>query len=105
MAKITYIAFDNTEYAVDAAPGQTLMQTAKDNNIPGIDADCGGACICGTCHVYIEPAWREMLRQRTDIETATIEFSSDVAAHSRLACQITITDALDGLVVRMPESQ
>ena len=105
MAKITYITFDNNEYVADVHPGQTLMQGAKDNNIPGIDADCGGACICGTCHVYIDEAWRARIGSRTKIEVATIEFSSDVEPHSRLACQIKITEDLDGLIVRMPESQ
>src|SRR5579871_5971235 len=105
MPRITYIGFDGTEYAVEATPGQTLMQAAKDNNIPGIDADCGGACICGTCHIYIDPPWQKQLEKRTEIETATIEFASDVAPHSRLACQVPVTEALDGLIVRMPESQ
>jgi ferredoxin, 2Fe-2S len=105
MAKITYIAFSGDEYLVDVAPGLTLMQGAKDNNIPGILADCGGCCICGTCHVYIDPAWRERLATRTEIENATIEFSSDVEPHSRLACQIKISEELDGLVVSMPETQ
>jgi ferredoxin len=86
-------------------PGTTLMRGAKDNDIPGIDADCGGAGICGTCHVYIAPAWRQRLAARTAIEKATIEFSSDVEPHSRLACQIKISEELDGLIVRMPESQ
>jgi 2Fe-2S ferredoxin len=105
MAKITYIEFNGAEHAVDVEPGQTLMQGARDNNIPGIDADCGGACVCGTCHVYVEPAWQQRLAIRTEIEKATIEFSSDVVPHSRLACQIKITPDLDGLVVRMPETQ
>lgn len=105
MAKITYITYHGAEYAVDVPAGLTLMQGARDNNIPGIDADCGGACVCGTCHVYIDPAWRTRLAKRTEIETATIEFSSDVLEHSRLACQIKIEEDLDGLVVRMPETQ
>jgi 2Fe-2S ferredoxin len=105
MTKITYITFGGDEYEVDVAPGLSLMQGAKDNNVPGIAADCGGACICGTCHVYIDPAWRTLLGMRTEIEKATIEFSSDVEAHSRLSCRIKITEELDGLVVRLPESQ
>ena len=105
MAKITYIEFGGTEHTVDVEPGATLMQGARDNNIPGIAADCGGACICGTCHVYIAPNWRTRLATRTEIEKATIEFSSGVQPYSRLACQIKITEELDGLIVRMPESQ
>ena len=105
MAKITYITYAGEEHVVDVPPGDTLMRGAKDNNIPGIDADCGGACVCGTCHVYIDPSWWERLSTRTEIETATIEFSSDVQENSRLACQIKISEELDGLVVRMPEVQ
>jgi len=105
MVNITYIEFGGTEHAVEVEPGTTLMQGARDNNIPGIAADCGGACICGTCHVYIDPAWRARLATRTEIETATIEFASDVEPYSRLACQIKITEDLDGLTVRLPESQ
>jgi 2Fe-2S ferredoxin len=105
MAKITYITFTGEEHVVDVLPGATLMHGAKDNNIPGIDADCGGACVCGTCHVYIDPSWWQHLSTRTEIETATIEFSSDVKENSRLACQIKISEDLDGLVVRMPETQ
>lgn len=105
MARITYIEFDGTAHTADVAPGCSLMQGARDNNIPGILADCGGCCVCGTCHVYIEPPWCAQLATRTEIEKATIEFASDVEPHSRLACQITITEALDGLIVRMPESQ
>ncbi len=105
MPQITYIEFNGTPHRLDVEPGLTLMHGARDNNIPGIAADCGGACVCGTCHVYIDEAWRERIGGRTAIESATIEFSSDVTPHSRLACQITITDALDGLVVRLPESQ
>lgn len=105
MVQITYIEFGGAAHTVDVRPGTTLMRGAKDNLIPGINADCGGSCICGTCHVYIEPAFRARLAGRTEIEKATIEFASDVEPYSRLACQITITEELDGLTVKLPESQ
>lgn len=105
MVKITYIEFGGREHVVDAALGISVMEGAKRNDIPGIDADCGGACSCGTCHVYVDPAWRARVGDRNALEEATIEFASGVETDSRLACQIQITDELDGLIVRMPESQ
>ena len=105
MAKITYIGFDGAEHVVDVPPGKSVMEGAKSNSIPGIDANCGGGCSCGTCHVYIDEAWRARVGGRTELEVATLEFAEDVAENSRLACQIPVTEALDGLVVRMPESQ
>ena len=105
MAKITYIEFNGESHIVEVAPGLTVMEGAKKNNIPGIDADCGGGCSCATCHVYVDPAWRDRVGGRTEIEDATIEFAENVAEGSRLSCQIKVTDALDGLIVRTPESQ
>jgi 2Fe-2S ferredoxin len=105
MAKITYIEFGGAEHVVDVAPGVSLMQGAKSHNIPGIDADCGGGCSCATCHVYVDPAWMARVGDRNSIEDATIEFADKVEANSRLACQVKITEELDGLVVRMPASQ
>jgi len=105
MVKITYIEFNGREHVVDVPPGLSVMEGARRNNIPGIDADCGGGCSCGTCHVYVEPDWREPVGGRTEIEKATIEFAENVEENSRLSCQIKVTEALDGLVVRMPESQ
>ncbi|MGB8366639.1 MAG: 2Fe-2S iron-sulfur cluster-binding protein [Rhizomicrobium sp.] len=105
MAKITYIEFNGREHVVDIKPGLSVMEGAKTNNIPGIDADCGGGCSCGTCHVYVDTAWLARVGGRTPIEDATIEFADNVKDNSRLSCQIKITDALDGLIVRMPESQ
>lgn len=105
MAKITYIEFDGTAHVVDVAPGISVMEGARKNKIRGIDADCGGGCSCGTCHVYIDPAWRAQVGGRNPLEDATIEFASNVMENSRLSCQIKVTDELDGLVVRMPESQ
>lgn len=106
MAKITYIEHDGTEHTVEVKPGLTVMEGAVKNNIPGIDADCGGSCACGTCHVYVDDAWREKAGVHSAMEEPMIEFvTAPVQPNSRLSCQIKVTDALDGLIVRMPESQ
>ena len=105
MAKITYIQFDGTETAVEVKPGLSVMEGAIKNNIPGIDADCGGACACATCHVYVDEAWREKVGEASAMEESMLDFAENVEPNSRLSCQIRVTDELDGLVVRMPESQ
>jgi ferredoxin, 2Fe-2S len=105
MAKITYIEFDGTEHVVDVKPGLSVMEGAVKNNIPGIDADCGGACACATCHVYVDEAWREKTGASSAMEESMLDFAENVEANSRLSCQIKVSDDLDGLVVRMPESQ
>ena len=105
MPKITYIDASGTERTVEGKNGMTVMETAIKHNIPGIDADCGGACACATCHVYVEPEWLERLGPQSDMEQSMLDFAEDVRPASRLACQIKITGALDGLVVRLPESQ
>ncbi len=81
------------------------MTGAVQNNIPGIDADCGGACSCATCHVYIDDAWREKVGEPSDLEQSLLDFAHNAQASSRLSCQVEVTDDLDGLVVRMPEVQ
>jgi 2Fe-2S ferredoxin len=105
MARITYIEFNGQEHVVHAPSGSSVMEGAKNNGISGIDADCGGACSCGTCHVYVDPAWLSRVGGRTPLEEATIDFASNVEPNSRLSCQIKVTSDLDGLVVRLPESQ
>jgi ferredoxin, 2Fe-2S len=105
MPKITYIEFDGREHAVEVKPGLSVMEGAIKNNVPGIDADCGGACACATCHVYVEEAWREKTGTASAMEESMLDFAENVEPNSRLSCQIRVTDALDGLVVRMPESQ
>ena len=105
MPKITYIDATGKERVVEAKNGMTVMETAIKHNVPGIDADCGGACACATCHVYVEPEWLERLGPQSDMEQSMLDFAEDVRPASRLACQIKITGELDGLVVRMPESQ
>jgi 2Fe-2S ferredoxin len=105
MAKVTYIEFSGREHRVDVQPGLSVMEGAKKNEVPGIDADCGGGCSCGTCHIYVDPAWLARVGGRTEIEEAMIEFADNVEPNSRLACQIPVTENLDGLIVRLPESQ
>ena len=106
MAKITYIEHNGTEHVVEVANGLTVMEGARDNNIPGIDADCGGACACSTCHVYVHPDWVAKLAPREDMEEDMLDFAFEPdPTRSRLTCQIKVTDDLDGLVVHMPEKQ
>jgi 2Fe-2S ferredoxin len=105
MPKITYIEFDGTEHTVDVRNGLTVMEGAIKNNVPGIDADCGGACACATCHVYVDEAWREKTGKASAMEESMLDFAQNVEPNSRLSCQIKVTDQLDGLIVRMPEEQ
>jgi len=105
MPKITYIEFDGTEHTVEVRNGLTVMEGAIKNNVPGIDADCGGACACATCHVYVDEAWRAKTGTASTMEESMLDFAQNVEPNSRLSCQIKVTDALDGLIVRMPEEQ
>jgi 2Fe-2S ferredoxin len=105
MAKITYIEFNGTENVINVEPGMSVMQGAVKNGVKGIDADCGGACACATCHVYVDPAWTAKTGEQNDIEKSMLDFAENVAPNSRLSCQINVTEELDGLIVRMPESQ
>jgi ferredoxin, 2Fe-2S len=105
MAKITYIEHDGTEHTVDVKPGLSVMEGAVKNNIPGIDADCGGACACATCHVYVDEAWQAKTGTPTAMEESMLDFAEGVEPNSRLSCQIKVSDELEGLIVRLPESQ
>ncbi|MGY6703696.1 2Fe-2S iron-sulfur cluster-binding protein [Roseinatronobacter sp.] len=106
MARITYVEFNGTEHVVDVAAGLTVMEGARDNGIPGIEADCGGACACSTCHVYIAPEWVEKLPPKDPMEEDMLDFAFQPdAQRSRLTCQVKVTDDLDGLKVFMPEKQ
>ncbi|WP_417259264.1 2Fe-2S iron-sulfur cluster-binding protein [Celeribacter sp.] len=106
MAKITYVEFNGTEHVVDVPNGRTVMEGARDNGIPGIDADCGGACACSTCHVYVAPEWVEKLTAKDAMEEDMLDFAYQPdPVRSRLTCQIKVTDDIDGLVVNMPEKQ
>ena len=105
MPKVSFIAFDGTRHEVDVPVGTTLMRAAVDNDVPGIDADCGGRCACATCHVFVDAAWLDRTGARTPVEEEMLNFAAELRDNSRLACQITLTEALDGLVVAMPEGQ
>ena len=105
MAKITYIEFNGKEHVLDVAPGISVMQGAINNNVRGIIAECGGACSCATCHVYVDEAWVDKLEAKSETEEAMLEAILDPQPNSRLSCQIKVTDDLDGLVVRLPTKQ
>lgn len=106
MAKIIYIEHNGTEHVAEVANGLTVMEGARDNGIPGIEADCGGACACSTCHVYVAPDWVEKVPAKQAMEADMLDFAYEPdAVRSRLTCQIKVTDDLDGLVVNMPERQ
>jgi len=105
MAKITFIQPDGTEQVVEAENGLTVMEAAKLNDVPGIEAECGGACACATCHVYVDEAWREKTGKRETMEEDMLDFAFNVRDESRLCCQVTVSSALDGLVLRVPEKQ
>lgn len=105
MAKIVFVEHDGTEHAVEAKDGASVMLAAVNNGVPGIDADCGGACSCATCHVYVNEEWLAKVGEVTPIEEAMLSLSSDRKENSRLSCQIEVSDELDGLVVHTPEFQ
>jgi ferredoxin, 2Fe-2S len=105
MTKIIYIEHNGTEHELDVACGRSVMQGAVDNGVLGILAECRGACSCGTCHVYIDPAWVDKVGNKNATEAGMLEDVCAAQPNSRLSCQIKVTDALDGLIVRMPEKQ
>lgn len=105
MTKITFIQPDGKSQTVDADNGLTVMEAAKLNNIEGIEAECGGACACATCHVYVDDAWREKTGKAADMEEDMLDFAFDVRDSSRLCCQIKVSDAINGLIVRVPAKQ
>jgi ferredoxin, 2Fe-2S len=105
MPTITLIEFSGQEHTIDAEAGKSLMQNALDNAVPGIDADCGGACACGTCHCFVEGDWAGETGEADPMEEAMLGMRPDREDNSRLSCQIQVTDAMDGMVVRLPEFQ
>ncbi|MFL5115294.1 MAG: 2Fe-2S iron-sulfur cluster-binding protein [Microvirga sp.] len=105
MAKITYIEHNGTQHAIDVKTGLSVMEGAVKNNIPGIDADCGGACACATCHVYVDEEWKDVVGPPSPMEEDMLDFASDVRPTSRLSCQIRVRPELDGLVVQTPKRQ
>ena len=105
MPKITYIEHNGKTHVQEVPNGLTVMEGAVQNNIPGIDADCGGSCACATCHVYIDDKWFDKLPNKEDAEQDMLDMAFEPNKFSRLACQITVTDKLNGLVVKMPSKQ
>lgn len=105
MAKIIYIEPSGKEHALEVATGSSVMQGAVNGNVRGIIAECGGACSCATCHVYVDDAWTARIGKKTDTEEAMLDAVCDLQPNSRLSCQIEVTQELDGLVVRMPVKQ
>src|SRR5882672_8370385 len=105
MPKITYIEHDGKTHTVDAAAGSTVMENAIKNGVPGIVAECGGACSCATCHVHVDEAWTGKVGGPSPMEEDMLDFAFDVKPTSRLSCQIKVTDDLDGLVVHTPAQQ
>ena len=105
MAKITYIDAEGTRYEVEAENGSTVMENAIRNGVPGIEAECGGACACATCHVYVDEAFKEIVGEPEPMEEDMLDFAYDVRPNSRLSCQIRVRDELDGLIVTVPSAR
>ena len=105
MAKITFIQPDGRAQTVEGEAGMTVMETAKKHLVDGIEAECGGACACATCHVYVDDQWRERVGPPAEMEEDMLDFAFDVRESSRLSCQIKVTPELDGLIVRVPDKQ
>ena len=105
MPKVTFTDHDGNVRTVDADNGESVMQAARRNDVPGIDADCGGACACGTCHCYVESGWREVAGDADIMEESMLGMRPDRDDGSRLSCQIDVTPDMDGMVVRLPEFQ
>jgi ferredoxin, 2Fe-2S len=105
MIKITFIDSEGTSRSVEAEEGSTVMEAAIRNGIPGIEAECGGACSCATCHVYVDEEWADAAGQPQPMEEDMLDFAFDVRPNSRLSCQIRVRPELDGLVVQTPTRQ
>ena len=105
MPKITYIEQDGKTHTIEVATGLSVMEGAIQNNIPGIDADCGGSMACATCHVYVKEEWFNKLPKKEDGEEDMLDMAFEPKKNSRLSCQLMVSDQLDGLVVNLPEKQ
>lgn len=105
MGKVTYIEFNGSEHTVDLGDGLSIMEGAVSNNIRGINGDCGGQRACATCHVFVDPAWIDKVGTMSEQENELLELAPERGETSRLSCQIAMSSELDGIVVRMPESQ
>jgi len=105
MPKITYIEHNGKSHTIDVSNGLSVMEGAVQNNIPGIDADCGGGMACATCHVYVKEEWFDKLPKKEDGEEDMIDMAHEPNKFSRLSCQLSVSDEIDGLVVQFPEKQ
>jgi len=105
MAKITYITHSGESFEVEADAGSTVMEAALKNSVPGIDAECGGACACATCHVYVDEDWVAKTGKAEAMEEDMLDFAHEIKPSSRLSCQMRVSDELDGLIIRIPETQ
>ena len=105
MPKITYIEHSGKSHVVEVPNELSVMEGAVQNNIPGITADCGGACACATCHVYVDEKWFDKLKKKDEAEQDMLDMAFEPNKFSRLSCQITVSDELEGLVVKMPSNQ
>jgi 2Fe-2S ferredoxin len=105
MTKITFIAHDGTARSVEAENGMSVMEAAIKNQVPGIEAECGGACACATCHVYVDEAFAAKVGPAAAMENDMLDFATEVKPNSRLSCQIKISDTLEGVIIRTPERQ
>ena len=105
MAKVTYIEHNKKSHVIEVSNGLTVMEGAVQNNISGIDADCGGSCACATCHVYVDEKWFDKLPNKESAEEDMLDMAFEPKKFSRLSCQLTVSNALDGLVVKMPSKQ
>ena len=105
MGSLTFIEHNGNQHKVDIEKGRSVMQLAMDNGVPGIDADCGGACACGTCHVIVDKEWLSVIGSANYEESQMLDMTPEKAETSRLSCQITATDAMDGMLINIPEFQ
>jgi len=105
MPKITYTEHNGKSHEIEVSNELSVMEGALQNNIPGIDADCGGSCACATCHVYVDEKWFDKLPKKESAEEDMLDMAYEPKKNSRLSCQITVEDSLDGLVVKMPSKQ
>lgn len=105
MPKVTYIEFNGKQHEVNVENGLSIMEGAVQNGVPGIDADCGGACACATCHVYVKEEWLDKLPEKVDSEIDMLDFAFETKKNSRLSCQLILEDQHDGIIVNLPEKQ
>ena len=105
MPKITYVEHNGKSHTINVANGLSVMEGAVQNNIPGIDADCGGSMACATCHVYVDEKWFNKLPKKEEGEEDMLDMAYEPSKFSRLSCQLTVSDELEGLVVNLPEKQ